>query len=271
VAKFKESLSALGHFWPSQKPANKWPGRVFVDKFPGARLHCMGERPGDGIHPFGRMTFHGITEGNEYVTMLEAQGAIGGQALKPDRSWTESIAVTANYMLVGPEHFDGGPTVRRLSFSSAAMEHILQLHASPDYRDVRHRRVGRSQYERPILHRQVASYVDLSRKMRFRIFTSRVPATTIEPMSSFIVDFREAVTPKKAMTLLHELRHILALICGNLIDLWDVQFHHEAHHGYTSTDVYFYDLVNKPTGSVGFPVLPLLDFGKDRALFRKMS
>jgi len=106
VAKFKESLSALGHFWPSQKPANKWPGRVFVDKFPGARLHCMGERPGDGIHPFGRMTFHGITEGNEYVTMLEAQGAIGGQALKPDRSWTESIAVTANYMLVGAEHFD---------------------------------------------------------------------------------------------------------------------------------------------------------------------
>src|SRR5258708_7290182 len=59
MAKFKDTLSALGHFWPSTKPDNKWPGRVYIDTFPRASLHCIGAAPGDGIGPSGRLTLHG--------------------------------------------------------------------------------------------------------------------------------------------------------------------------------------------------------------------
>lgn len=70
MAKFKESLSSLGYFWPQEKPANRWPGRVFIDEFPCARLHCMDGRPGDGTQPVGRLTIHGVTESNEYISII---------------------------------------------------------------------------------------------------------------------------------------------------------------------------------------------------------
>ena len=146
MEKFKESLSSLGYFWPQEKPANKWPGRIFIDQFPKARLHCMNGRPGDGDQPFGRHNFHGVTEDNECITMLEASGRFGGVAFN-SQSASESIAVTANYMLVGSRHFDEGQSIRRISFSSSMVEHVLRLWARPDYKDIRYKKAGRTGYE----------------------------------------------------------------------------------------------------------------------------
>ena len=112
MANFKDTLSELGHFWPSTKPDNKWPGRVYIDTFPRASLHCIGAAPGDGILPSGRLTLHGLTESNQCVTMLEAAVGPAGSAWNR-RSATQSIAVTANYMLVASEHFDETASVRR--------------------------------------------------------------------------------------------------------------------------------------------------------------
>jgi hypothetical protein len=116
MASFKNTLSALGHFWPSTKPDNMWPGRVSIDKFPKARLHCIGPAPGDGTQPSGRLTFHGLTDGNECVTMFEAAAYPAGFAANA-RSVTQSISVTANYMLVASDHFDESTSVRRATCS----------------------------------------------------------------------------------------------------------------------------------------------------------
>jgi hypothetical protein len=59
MSKFKEALSALGHFWPADKPDNRWPGMVSMDLFPRAKLHCIGRAPGDGTEPAGRLTLTG--------------------------------------------------------------------------------------------------------------------------------------------------------------------------------------------------------------------
>jgi hypothetical protein len=72
MSTFKKTLSALGHFRPADKPDNRWAGMVSMDVFPRARLHCIGRAPGDGTEPAGRLTLHGLTENNQYITMLEA-------------------------------------------------------------------------------------------------------------------------------------------------------------------------------------------------------
>ena len=195
MTQFKESLLSLGYFWPQEKADNRWPGRVFIDTFPSARLHCMGGRPGDGAPLVGRLTILGITEDNEYVTMLDASARPGGIAFS-HQSATESAVVTANFMLVGSEHFDGGRSVRRLSFSSSVVEHVLRLWARPDYKDIRYRRVGNTEHERPIVRKQVASHVDIHRRIRFRAFRPRVPTTTIEPT----VPIRLTQTPTRYRT-----------------------------------------------------------------------
>jgi hypothetical protein len=64
MSKFNDTLSALGHFWPSDKPENRWPERVSVETFPRARLNCIGRAPGDGSPITGRLTLHGLTENN---------------------------------------------------------------------------------------------------------------------------------------------------------------------------------------------------------------
>jgi len=94
----------------------------------------MNARPGDGTQPIGRQTIHGITEDNEYITMLEASGQLGGVSFS-NRSTTESVVITANCMLVGSEHFDRSRCVRRLRFSSAVVERVLRLWARPDFCD----------------------------------------------------------------------------------------------------------------------------------------
>jgi hypothetical protein len=213
MTQFKESLSSLGYFWPQEKPANRWAGRLFIDTFPEAQLYCIDGRPGDGTPPLGRLTVHGVTESNECITMLEASGRFSGSSFK-NRGAAESITITANYMLVGSQHFDTGPSVRRLSFSSSVVEHVLRLQASLDYKEIRHRRVGSTQFELPILQKQAASYIDLARRIRVRAFRPTVPTTTIDPTSSMRIDFLDLVTPKHALHTLHEFRSFLTLICG---------------------------------------------------------
>ena len=229
----------------------------------------MGARPGDGAPPLGRQIFHGVTESNEYVTMLEASGHFGGAAFN-NQSATESIVITANYMLVGSQHFDAGPSVRRLSFSSSVVEHVLRLWASPDYKDIRHRRVGSTEYDAPILRKQVASYVDLARKIRIRAFRPTVPTSKIDPMSSLTIDFLDLVTPKHALRTLHEFRSFLTLICGVSIDVWDVQLLHKIGAGYTDSDIYFCELIKRPLKSDHLPLAPILDICRDRELFKRV-
>ncbi len=201
--------------------------------------------------------------------MLEASGWFAGTAFNR-QSATERIAVTANYMLVGSQHFDEGPSVRRLSFSSSVAEHVLRLSARPDYKDIRYRKVGSTEHEAPILRKQVASYVDLARRIRVRAFRPRVPTTTIEPMSSLTIDFLDLVTPRHAAGILHEFRSFLVIMCGSVVDLWDVQLLHKIGNNYSQSDLYFGDTVNKPTNSNTFPTVPLLDICHDRELFRRI-
>lgn len=269
MPKFKETLSALGHFWPADKPDNKWPGMVSMDLFPRAKLHCIGRAPGDGTEPAGRVTLHGLTENNQYITMFEAAAQPGGIAFN-DQSATQRLRVTANYMLVDSVHHNGSPNVRRVSFSSAVAEHVLRLWSRPDYKEVRHRKVGRTHFERPVLHKQVASYVDFGRKIRIRAFRPTVPNTTIEPASQWTIDFLELATPRRALGVLHEFRILLSLICGELIDLWDVQLLHKIEGKHTNSELYFGDPVKHPTSSIGFPAIPVLEIGHKRALFRKV-
>jgi hypothetical protein len=201
--------------------------------------------------------------------MLEAAVGPSGYAFN-SRSATQSIAVTANYMLVASEHFDESASVRRVSFASSLAEHVLRLCASPDYKEIRHRKFGGSPYDIPILHKQVASYLDFGRRIRVRAFRPTVPTTTIEPSSPWTIDFRPLVTPGEALGVLHEFRALLALICGDLIDLWDVQLLQKKGEEYTHSELYFADPVEHPANSHGFPAVPLLDIGRDRALFRRV-
>ena len=229
----------------------------------------MDGRPSDRTFPGVRSTIHGVTESNEYITMLDAVARLSGYSIK-SQSVTESISIIANYMLVGTQHFDQSPSVRRLSFSSSVVEHVLRLQARPDYKDIRHRRAGGTTWETPVLHKQVASYVDLSRKIRLRVFRPRVPATTIEPKSFLTIDFLDLVTPKQAVKTLHEFRSLLTLICGELIDFWDVQLLHKIGSTYTASELYFNDPVKHPLKSDQFPIAPIVDICQDRALFRRI-
>jgi hypothetical protein len=201
--------------------------------------------------------------------MLEASGRFSGSSFK-NRGAAESITITANYMLVGSQHFDTGPSVRRLSFSSSVVEHVLRLQASLDYKEIRHRRVGSTQFELPILQKQAASYIDLARRIRVRAFRPTVPTTTIDPTSSMRIDFLDLVTPKHALHTLHEFRSFLTLICGAPIDLWDVQLLHKVEAGYVGSDIYFCDLIKRPLKSGHFPMAPILDICRDRGLFWRM-
>jgi hypothetical protein len=269
MTKFKESLSLLGYFWPQEKPANRWPGRVFIDQFPRARLHCMnGRRPGDGAPPLGRLTLYGVTESNEYITMLEASGHFGGVSFN-SQSATESIVITANHMLVGSRHFDAGPSVRRLSFSSSVVERVLRLW-TPDFKDLRFRKVGKARHEHPILQKQAASYVDLARRIRVRAFRPRVPTTTTDPTSSLTIDFLDLVTPKEALRALHEFRNFLTLICGDSIDLWNVQLLHKIGVDYSCSDIYFCDPIKPPLKSDHLPTFPILNICRNPELFRRV-
>lgn len=264
---FKETLSALGHFWPSTKPDNVWPGRVYIDKFPRASLHCIGRGPGDGSPPRGRMTIHGLTDGNQSVTMFEAAAYPGGTAYN-NQTATQRTSIAANYMLIAYQHFDESSTVRRVTFGSAVAEHVLRLFANLDYKDIRYRSSGGN--EIPVFHKLVASYVALEQGFRFRVFRSTVPNTSIEPTSVWTIDFLKLTTPRAALDTLFQFRALLAVLCGELVDLWDVHFVHTVAERLTQSTVYFPDPVERPTTSAGFPTSPLLEIGHNVPLFRKV-
>ena len=86
-------------------------------------------------------------------------------------------------------------------------------------------------------------------------------------MSSIKIDFLDLVTPRHAIGFLHEFRSFLTLVCGAVIDLWDVQLLHKIEMCYSQSDLYFADTVKRPTKSDNFPTLPLLDICHDRELF----
>jgi ApeA N-terminal domain 1 len=270
MTEFDKSLSALGHFWPAAKPDNLWPGRVYIDTFPRATLHCIGRGPGDGSPPRGRMTIHGLTDGNQSVTMFEAAAQLGGVAFN-DRTTTQRASITANYMLVASQHFDESPSVRRVSFASAMAEHVFRLRANLDYKDIRYRRAGAGAgggEDIPIFHRQAVSYVDTVRGIRIRAFRPTVPNPSIEPTSAWMINFLKPATPREALDTLFQFRALLSILCGDLVELSDVRFTHTTR--FSQSKVYFPDLVKSPTTSADFPTLPLLEIGKDPSLFRKV-
>jgi hypothetical protein len=120
---FRESRSALGYFWQNNKPDNKWPGRVYIDQFPKVDLHCLDRAPGDGEIPRGSQTVLGITDDNQYVTMLEALLYERGLATSTASS-TYRIGATSNFMLVGKSHFSNEKSVKRLTFASSIIQHV---------------------------------------------------------------------------------------------------------------------------------------------------
>lgn len=264
---FDKTLSALGHFWPANKPDNVWPGRVYIDTFPRATLHCIGRSPGDGSPPRGRLTMHGLTEDNRSVTMFEAAAYPGGVSYN-NRSTTQSTNITANYMLMGYDHFDDSATVRRISFGSSVAEHVFRLLADPSYGDIRHR--NQAGFEIPILHRQAVSFLDPQRRIRVRAFRSTIPNITIEPSSNWVIDFLKMVTPREAIDTLFNFRVLLAVLCGEAMDLWNVRCVHRVDSHDAHSSVYFADPVVRPTSSRGFPQLPLLDIGRNQDLFRRV-
>jgi hypothetical protein len=268
MGSFKSTLSELGFFWPSGKPDNKWPGRVFVDGFPRARLHCLNGAPGDGIVPEGRGTLHGITEDNECVTMLDAlvsPGRISANKI----ATTVSLSVTANSMLVGNRHLDGSRTVRRVTFASSWVDRTQRLGAE-DYSDLRQRATEGFRGKRPILSRQAVSYVDFARRMRIRIWRSTVPISGVEPGSKIAIDFLDLVTPDHALRVLHYFRDLLSVLCGGLIDLWNVEFLHHIGAERAESLVYFSDPIERPQKQRGFMDAPMVEFARNKPLFRKL-
>ena len=268
MGSFKTTLSELGFFWPAGKPDNKWPGRVFIDGFPRAHLHCLNGAPGDGKVPEGRGTLNGITEDNECVTMLEALASYGGVSMK-QIARTIRVSVTANYMLVGDRHFDASKTVRRVSFSSSWVDHTQRLYAV-DYSDLRQRPIEGYRVKRAILHKQVTSYVDLTHRMRIRVWRSTVPISGAEPGSKISIDFLGLATPKRALTALHHFRDLLSVLCGGVIDLWNVEFLHHIGEERAKSLVYFSDPIERPQTRREFMDTPLVEFARSKPLFRKL-
>ncbi len=269
MGSFKTTLSELGFFWPAEKPDNKWPGRVFMDGFPRARLHCLNGAPGGGKVPEGRGTLHGITEDNECVTMLDALISHGGFSAKQIAT-TVSLSVTASCMLVGNRHLDGSRTVRRVTFASSRVDHTQRLGAV-DYSDLRQRAIEGFRVKRPILSRQAVSYVDFAHRMRIRIWRSTVPITSgVEPGSKIAIDFLDMATPDRALRVLHHFRDLLSVLCGGLIDFWNVEFLHHIGAERAESLVYFSDPIERPQTRREFMDTPLVEFARNKPLFRKL-
>jgi ApeA N-terminal domain 1 len=265
---FNETFSALGHFWPQGKPDNCWPGRVSIDQFPTAKLHCLNRIPGDGVIPKGYQTICGTTEDGQHVTMFEAYCAERGLTLT-NTTRTHQLSVTSNFMLVGATHFTGSESVKRLTFSSVVVEHVLRLksnffpHSLP-------RTFSADGLRRRQSHKQVVSYFDPMEKVRFRIVRSLTPSSGMEPTSLIIIDFHKPLRPKDALTFLHHFRQLLTVICGDLIDLWDVKLLHLGHSYLVKSELYFADQVEKSTNSTWFPITPLIDIARRKDLFRRI-
>jgi hypothetical protein len=263
MATFSRSESALGYFWRPDAPEKKWAGRVYLDLFPRLELHSLNETARQAVR---QPLVLGITDQGDYVTLFEATWVFGKVSIKQD--YIESINVTANYMLVGNRHFDASPSIRRVTFSSAVVEHVLRFQALHDYTEIRHRRTSGGD-KIPVLRKQVSSYVDSSRRIRVRVLRSTVPNVTIEPQSGMTIDFLDLVTPKEALRTLHELRMLLTLLCGERIDLWSVTLFHKHGAQFSYSDAFFADWVEQPSSSRSFPMAPLVDISKPK-LFRKI-
>jgi hypothetical protein len=263
---FRESRSALGYFWQNNKPDNKWPGRVYIDQFPKVDLHCLDRAPGDGDIPKGSQTVLGITDDNQYVTMLEALFYERGLATSTASS-TYKIGATSNFMLLGKSHFSNEKAVKRLTFASSIIQHVFRLY--PDVSSAP-RVITIGGFSRPVYHKLVVSHVNLRHRIRFRIFRSILPSVGIEPTSTIMVDFYDAITPSEALKFLYNFRQLMTVICGGLIDLWDVKFSLQVERKLTDAELYFADFVEKPDNSTHFPMSPLIYITKDQGIFTRI-
>jgi hypothetical protein len=263
---FRESRSALGYFWQNNKPDNKWPGRVYIDQFPKVDLHCLDRAPGDGEIPRGSQTVLGITDDNQYVTMLEALLYERGLATSTASS-TYRIGATSNSMLVGKSHFSNEKSVKRLTFASSIIQHVFRLY--PDVSSAP-RMITIGGFSRPVYNKLVVSHVNLRHRIRFRIFRSILPSTGIEPTSTLMFDFYDAITPSETLKFLYNFRQLMTVICGGLIDLWNVNISLQAEDKLTNAELYFADIVEKPVNSTYFPMSPLINITKDHGIFSRI-
>lgn len=263
---FKENRSSLGFFWPHNKPDNKWPGRVYIEQFPNVDLHCLDSAPGDGEVPKGYHTVLGITEDNQYVTMPEAVFYERGLATRAGSS-TYKIGATSNFMLLGTSHFSDKKAVKRLTFSSSIIQHVFRLFpnvsSAPRVSKIRG-------FSYPIYNKLVVSHVNLKHRVRFRIFRSIIPSAGIEPTSTIMVDFYDAITPSEALKFLYNFRQLMTVICGGLIDLWDVRFSLQVDDKLTDAELYFADIIEKPNNSTHFPVSSLINITDNHRIFARI-
>jgi hypothetical protein len=262
---FKESGSSLGYFWPDEKPDNKWPGRVYLEQFPKVDLYCLNKVPGNGEVPKGYQTVVGITENNQYVTMFEAIFRERGLATG-SKSSTYKIAATANFMLLGNSHFSNKKIVKRLTFASSIIQQVFRLYpiasSAPRAMTIRG-------FSYPVYQKLVVSHVNFNHRVRFRVFRSIIPSTGIEPTSIMMVDFYDAITPSELLKFLHSFRQLMTVICGGLIDLWDVKLLLQVDDKLTDAELYFADIVEKPDSSAHFPTSPLINITTDHRVFAR--
>ena len=139
-----------------------------------------------------------------------------------------------------------------------------------DYSDLRQREVEGFRVKRPVLHRQAVSYVDFTHRTRLRIWRSTVPNHGVEPGSKIAIDFLDLATPSRALKVLHYFTDLLSVLCGGLIDLWNVEFLHHIGAERAESLVYFSDPIERPQTRREFTDTPLVEFARNKPLFRRL-
>jgi ApeA N-terminal domain 1 len=198
--------------------------------------------------------------------MLEALFYERGLATSAASS-TYKIGATSNFMLLGKAHFSDEKSVKRLTFSSSIIQHVFRLY--PDVSSAP-RVITSHGFRRRVYHKLIVSYVNFKHRVRFRIFRSILPSIGIEPTSTLMVDFYDAITPSEALKFLYNFRQLMTVICGGLIDLWNVNILLQAENRLSDAELYFADIVEKPDNSTHFPVSPLINITKDQGIFARV-
>jgi len=102
------------------------------------------------------------------------------------------------------------------------------------------------------------------------MWRSTVPNIGVEPGSKISIDFLDLATPKGALTSLHYFRDLFAVICGDLVDLWNVEFLHHIGEERARSLVYFFDPIERPRKPREIMDAPVVEVGKNKLLFRRI-
>jgi len=92
----------------------------------------------------------------------------------------------------------------------------------------------------------------------------------VEPGSKIAIDFLDLATPSRALKVLHYFRDLLSVLCGGLIDLWNVEFLHHIGAERAESLVYFSDPIERPQTRREFMDTPLVEFARNKLLFRRL-